>query len=79
MPQLNWPTAALSLLSLGLVLYTPRVKFLARVPGPLVAMLVASAIQAAFHLPGVATLGSAFGGIPRGLPTLSVPDLSLRT
>jgi sulfate permease, SulP family len=77
MPQLNWPTAGLSLLSLLLVVYAPRLKFLSRLPGPLVAMVVATVIQAIWHPPGVATLGSAFGGIPRGLPSLSVPDLSL--
>ncbi|MDB6011705.1 MAG: putative sulfate transporter, SulP family [Gammaproteobacteria bacterium] len=76
MPQLNWPTAALGLGSLLLVVYTPRVSALSRLPGPLVAMLVATVAQAIFHFPGVATLGTAFGGIPRGLPTFSVPDLS---
>ncbi len=77
MPQLNAPTAALAVLSLLLVLYAPRIKVLARVPGPLVAMVVATSIQAIFHLPGVATLGTAFGGIPRGLPSFALPDLSL--
>jgi SulP family sulfate permease len=76
MPQLNWPTAALGLGSVLLVIYTPRVSALSRLPGPLVAMLVATVAQAIFHFPGVATLGTAFGGIPRGLPTFSVPDLS---
>jgi sulfate permease, SulP family len=77
LPRLNWPTTALGLLSIALVLYTPRVKALSRVPGPLVAMTVATVIEAICHLPGVATLGSAFGGIPRGLPSFSVPDLSV--
>ena len=76
MPQLNWPTAALGTASLLLVIYSPRIPALARVPGPLLAMLLATVAQATFHLPGVATLGTAFGGIPRGLPTFSVPDLS---
>ena len=76
MPQLNWPTAALGTASLLLVLYSPRIPALARVPGPLVAMLLATITQATFHLPGVATIGTAFGGIPRGLPTFGVPDLS---
>jgi sulfate permease, SulP family len=39
-------------------------------------MLVATVAQAIFHFPGVATPGTAFGGIPRGLPTFTVPDLS---
>lgn len=76
LPQLNGPTAALGLGSLLLVIYAPRLGALSRVPGPLIAMLVATIVQAIFHLPGVATLGTAFGGIPRGLPTFSVPDLS---
>jgi SulP family sulfate permease len=76
LPQLNWPTAALGTASLLLVIYSPRIPALARVPGPLLAMFLATLTQALFHLPGVATLGTAFGGIPRGLPTFSVPDLS---
>jgi sulfate permease, SulP family len=76
LPQLNWPTAALGTASLLLVIYSPRIPALARVPGPLLAMFLATLTQALFHLPGVATLGTAFGGIPRGLPTLSIPDLS---
>ena len=76
MPQVNGPTAALAILSLVLVLYSSRVKGLSRVPGPLIAMVVATLIQATLHLRGVATLGSAFGGITRGLPAFSLPDLS---
>jgi sulfate permease, SulP family len=76
-PQLNWPTVGLACLSLLLVVCAPRIKALARVPGPLLAMVAATTIQAIFHLPGVATLGTAFGGIPRGLPAFSLPDLSL--
>lgn len=76
-PHLNVPTAGLGALSLLLVICAPRIKVLARVPGPLLAMATATAIQAAFHLPGVATLGTAFGGIPVGLPSFALPDLSL--
>lgn len=77
MPQLSWPTVALATTSLLLVIYLPRIPALSRVPGPLAAMLVATVAQATLHLPGVATLGTAFGGIPRGLPSFSLPDLSL--
>ena len=76
MPQLNWPTAALGVASLLLVLYGPRLPGLSRVPGPLLAMTVATVTQATLHLPGIATLGTAFGGIPRGLPPFALPDLS---
>jgi len=76
LPEAHLATTLLALLSLVLVIYTPKVPGLKRVPGPLVAMVVATAVQAAFHLPGVATIGSAFGGIPIGLPAPSLPDLS---
>jgi SulP family sulfate permease len=75
-PQFNPPTAALAIGSLLLVLYAPRLKALSRVPGPLIAMTLATLVQAVFHLPGVTTIGSAFGGIPRGLPAFVWPDLS---
>ncbi|MBA3589199.1 SulP family inorganic anion transporter [Methylibium sp.] len=77
LPQLHLPTLGLALLSLLLVLYAQRIKRLARVPGPLVAMVVATVLQSLLQLPGVATIGSAFGGIPQGLPSLRMPELSV--
>ncbi len=77
LPQTHLATLALALLSLALVLYSSRIKGLTRVPGPLVAMVVATLLQAALPLPGVATIGSAFGGIPTGLPSFALPDMSL--
>ena len=48
-----------------------------RVPGPLVAMVMATVLQALFQWEGVATIGSAFGGIPQGLPSLQFPTITL--
>ncbi len=76
LPELNWPTTALALGSLMIVLYGQRIRVLARVPGPLLALVAATIMQATLHLPGVATLGTAFGGIPRGLPAFHLPDLA---
>ncbi len=76
LPQLHLPTLGLALLSLAAVLLTPRVPLLRRVPGPLVALLAASLAQYLGDFPGVATIGSAFGGIPRALPHLSLPEVS---
>jgi SulP family sulfate permease len=76
-PQAHLPTAALSITSLALVIFVPRIKPLTRVPGPLVAMIVVTVLQAWLQLPGVATIGSAFGGIPTGLPSLHLPLLSI--
>ncbi|SDL03422.1 sulfate permease, SulP family [Pseudomonas delhiensis] len=77
LPQLHPATTLLALLGLAAVLYGPRLPYLARVPGPLLAMVLVSLLQALFQFDGVATIGSAFGGIPRGLPTPSLPEVTL--
>lgn len=76
LPSLHPITTMLAALSLALAIYGPRIPGLSRVPGPLIAMIVATAIQATFGFAGVATIASAFGDIPRGLPHFSVPDLT---
>ncbi|GAB6042762.1 SulP family inorganic anion transporter [Endothiovibrio diazotrophicus] len=77
LPQLHGATTALAVGSLLLVLLTPRIPGLRKIPGPLVAMVAATTVQALFHFPGVATIGSAFGGIPGGLPSFHLPGLSV--
>ncbi|MES2090220.1 MAG: SulP family inorganic anion transporter, partial [Pseudomonadota bacterium] len=77
LPQLHPTTLALSVLSLLLVLFSTRVRGLQRVPGPLVAMVAVTVLQALFHFPGVATIGSAYGGIPQGLPSFAMPVFTL--
>ncbi len=47
----------------------------ARVPGPIVALVSLSALAYAMQLP-VETIGSRFGGIPQGLPSLALPAFS---
>lgn len=74
--QLHVTTTLLALGSLLLVIVTPRLPLLRKVPGPLVALVAATTLQLLFQFDGVATIGSAFGGIPRGLPGFAVPDLS---
>lgn len=74
-PTVNLPTAGLALLALAIL--TVGARFLRRIPAPLVALIVVTAVQAVFQFKGVATIGSAFGGIPRTLPTLSFPSLDL--
>ena len=81
LPQLDVPTTLIGAGSLVVVMggakLLPRVPGLRRVPSPLVAMLLATGVQTLWHFPGVATLGSAFGGIPRALPGISLPQISL--
>lgn len=75
LPLLDWPTVGLAFLSLLLVLITP--KFIKRIPGPLIAMVVATMLQAIFHFKSVATIGSAFGGITQALPQFHLPEMQL--
>jgi SulP family sulfate permease len=74
LPGLHPATTALALLSLLLAVYGPRLPGMGRVPGPLIAMVAATALQAGFGFDGIATIGSAFGGIPQGLPSLHLPQ-----
>jgi len=67
---LDWHTVALSIASLALILLVPRLT--RRIPGSIIALALATACVAFFALP-VATIGSAFGGIPTGLPRISIP------
>ncbi len=77
LPTLHPATTALAILSLASVLYGPRIPGLARVPGPLIAMVVATLLQVGFHFEGIATIGSVFGSIPQGLPHLALPVVTL--
>ncbi len=74
LPGLHLPTTLLALLTLAIVLLSPRI--LKRIPSPLVAMAAATALQTAFRFDGVATIGTTFGGIPQGLPSFAPPDVS---
>lgn len=77
LPQASVSTTALALLSLFLIIVGPKIKGLRRIPGPLLALVVVTLLQTALQLPGVATIGSAFGGIPSGFPTFSLPTFSI--
>lgn len=75
-PQLHVPTTLLAFLALILVILTPRIPGFKRVPGPLVALVTVTALQVMVGFDGVSTIGSAFGGIPQGLPDFAVPSVS---
>ncbi|MDF2939405.1 MAG: sulfate transporter [Gammaproteobacteria bacterium] len=59
-------TTILASASLAILIISPR--FIKKVPAPLIAMLVATAIQSYFKFNTVATIGSTFGDFPRSLP-----------
>jgi SulP family sulfate permease len=74
LPHLHIATTGLALAGLLLIILTPHIT--KRVPGPLVALVAVTAGQAVFQLEGIETIGSAFGGIPQGLPQFTVPEVS---
>ena len=76
LPNTDLPTLGIAVLSLALLLILPRIPYVKKVPAPIVAMVVATIIQAVYQFPSVLTIGSAFGGIPQGLPEFSIPILS---
>jgi len=76
LPHLHPATTALGVLGLALVILTPKI--LPRtIPGPLVAMLGVTLVQAIFQFEGVATIGTAFGGVPSNLPIFHWPEITL--
>jgi len=77
LPQTHWPTLLIAALSLSIVLFANKIKLFKRIPGPLLAMVFATIFQAVVQLPGVATIGSMFGGVPQGLPSFAWPDMSV--
>lgn len=76
LPNSDLPTLGIAVLSLALLLILPKIPYIKKVPAPIVAMVVATTIQSIYQFPSVLTIGSAFGGIPQGLPEFSIPVLS---
>lgn len=77
LPQLHLQTTLLGLASVALILVWPRLPLLRRIPGPLAALVAATALESLWPIAGVRTLGDAFGGIPPGLPAPSLPHFPL--
>jgi SulP family sulfate permease len=65
---------ATAVITLATVLLWPLVT--KRVPGSIVALFATTVVCAAFSV-GVETIGSKFGGIPTGLPAISIPQFRI--
>jgi SulP family sulfate permease len=72
--SIQWPALLIGVSSLLIILLLPRLT--KRVPGSIVALVLATLAVAVFGLP-VETIGSKFGGIPTGLPHVSLPQIRL--
>jgi SulP family sulfate permease len=65
-------TVAIACATLAIIVLWPRVN--RRIPGSILAVLICTAGAALLHL-RVETVGTKFGGIPRGFPPLTLPHL----
>ncbi len=66
------PATALALVSLAVMIVC--LKYAKRIPGAIIVTFGATAAVALLHIP-VETIGTRFGGIPSGLPTLAIPKI----
>ncbi|MCB8986049.1 MAG: sulfate permease [Ardenticatenaceae bacterium] len=71
--QINWPTVALAAITLAILILLPR--FVPRIPAALVAVAAGITLSAFVNLDGFGI--SLIGDIPTGLPSFSLPNLSL--
>ncbi|MGE0814432.1 MAG: SulP family inorganic anion transporter [Vicinamibacterales bacterium] len=71
LPALNPAALGVTVASLVICLGVPRLT--PRVPGAIAALVLGTAAVRLLDLP-VATIGSVFGGLPRHLPTVHVPE-----
>src|SRR5262249_17211322 len=69
---LNWVATAIGVASLVAMIICAR--YFKRIPGAILVCVGTTAVVTLLHLPAE-TIGTKFGGIPSGLPTLSVPRL----
>ena len=76
LPHIHPTTTALGLFSLALLLLMPKVPLLRRLPSPMWVLLCTTVLQSLFYFEGVATVGSAYGAIPRALPHFSLPNFA---
>ena len=76
LPHMQLTTTLMGLACVALLVVWPKIPQVGRIPAPLVALIAATIVQSVLHLPGVATIGSTFGGVPLGLPPLTLPHVS---
>ncbi|HEX4006995.1 MAG TPA: SulP family inorganic anion transporter [Acidobacteriaceae bacterium] len=69
---LNGSAVAMACLTLAIILLWPRIN--RRVPGSILAVLLCTVAALLLHL-HIETIGTRFGGIPRGFPPLTLPHL----
>lgn len=76
LPALDLTTTLLGVVSVIVIVLWPKIPVLGKIPGPLVALVGGTVFVAIARPESVATIGSAFGGLPSGLPALALPDFA---
>lgn len=71
--DINYLSVAVALLSIFIIIYTKKIY--SKIPGPIVAVIIASIIVYMFGL-NVDTIESRFGSIPNTLPMPSIPSFT---
>ncbi|MBJ8056395.1 sodium-independent anion transporter, partial [Bacillus cereus] len=61
----------------GLIVILAAQKYIPKIPGALLGLLVSTFIAVLFFQGQVETIGSAYGEIPRQLPTFAFPELTI--
>lgn len=74
-PTFNVYSIAISIICFFFILATPKV--FPKVPSPIIGLLISTLIGYFFFSEQIATIGSAYGGIPNSLPAFHLPELSL--
>src|SRR5712672_970390 len=74
--SLNWQVALLAVISLVVMILCQ--KYSRRMPGAILVWFGATAAIAMIHL-SAETIGTRFGGIPKGLPHVAIPQVSYDT
>jgi sulfate permease, SulP family len=69
---ISWQATSVALASLAIMIFC--LKYAKRVPGAIIVTFAATVAVTLLHL-SVETIGTRFGGIPSGLPTLALPKL----
>ncbi len=75
-PQLDLLTTLFAVGSLLIVIFSNKIPGIKKVPGPLIALIIATLFQAVFQFESLKTIGTAFGGIPQGLPSFAIPEIT---
>lgn len=70
--SIHWQTFLLAIVSVLIIRFWPK-SLGKRIPGSVIALIFGTVMVMLFHWP-VETIGSRFGGIPRALPGIQIPD-----